>query len=77
MADETENTEIEETSESESEDVVEEAALEDDARARMYRLRRARFAELRSFLDQVEGFWADQLHAFKAHAERKYGRRQR
>jgi DNA-binding transcriptional ArsR family regulator len=57
--------------------LVEEAALEDDARARMYRLRPERFAELRSWLDQVEAFWGDQLHAFKAHAEHKYGRRRK
>jgi DNA-binding transcriptional ArsR family regulator len=57
--------------------LVEEAALEDDARARMYRLRPERFSELRSWLDQVEAFWNDQLHAFKSHAERKYGKRQR
>lgn len=53
--------------------LVEEDGLEDDARARVYRLGRAPFAELRSWLDEVEAFWGDQLQAFKAHAERKHG----
>jgi DNA-binding transcriptional ArsR family regulator len=54
--------------------LVEESTEEDDARVRTYRLRPERFAELRSWLDEVEGFWGDQLAAFKAHAERKYGK---
>jgi DNA-binding transcriptional ArsR family regulator len=56
--------------------LVEEESPEDDARARVYRLRREPFAELRGWLDEVEGFWTDQLQAFKAHAEAK-GRRPR
>jgi DNA-binding transcriptional ArsR family regulator len=54
--------------------VVEEESLPDDARARVYRLRRQPFAELRDWLDEVEGFWNEQLQAFKAYAEGK-GRR--
>ncbi len=50
--------------------LVTERELENDARVRMYRLERAPFTELRSWLDEVEGFWGDQLTAFKAHAER-------
>ncbi|MGH8701500.1 MAG: ArsR/SmtB family transcription factor [Burkholderiales bacterium] len=57
--------------------LVEEAALEDDARARMYRLRQEPFSELRSWLEEVEAFWGDQLRTFKAHVERKYGRPRR
>jgi DNA-binding transcriptional ArsR family regulator len=49
--------------------LVEEASLEDDARVRVYRLRREPFSELRGWLDDVEGFWTDQLAAFKRHAE--------
>jgi DNA-binding transcriptional ArsR family regulator len=45
--------------------------LEHDARVRVYRLERGPFAELRTWLDEVEGFWKTQLAAFKAHAERK------
>ena len=55
--------------------LVEETADEQDARVRTYRLRPERFAELRSWLDEVERFWGDQLDAFKAHAEGKYGKR--
>ena len=51
--------------------LVEESALEEDARVRVYRLRRERFADLRDWLDEVEAFWGDQLAAFKAHAEKK------
>jgi len=29
----------------------------------------AQFASLRDWLTEVETFWADQLHAFKKHAE--------
>jgi DNA-binding transcriptional ArsR family regulator len=50
--------------------LVTERELESDARVRMYRLERAPFLELRGWLDEVEGFWADQLAAFKVHVER-------
>jgi DNA-binding transcriptional ArsR family regulator len=50
--------------------LVQEDSLEDDARVRLYRLRREQFAALRGWLDEVEAFWAEQLDAFKAHAER-------
>jgi DNA-binding transcriptional ArsR family regulator len=55
--------------------IVEQELLESDARGRLIRLRRQPFAELRGWLDEVEAFWGDQLDAFKAHAERKRGRR--
>jgi DNA-binding transcriptional ArsR family regulator len=42
----------------------------DDARLRIYRLRRRPFADLSAWLDQVEAFWGEQLASFKAHAER-------
>jgi DNA-binding transcriptional ArsR family regulator len=54
--------------------LVEEESLEEDARARLYRLRREPFTELRGWLDDVEGFWSGQLQSFKAHAEGKAGR---
>lgn len=47
--------------------LVEELADEADARARVYQLRREPFTELRSWLDDVEGFWTEQLTAFQAH----------
>jgi DNA-binding transcriptional ArsR family regulator len=49
--------------------LVDEEAEEDDARVRVYRLCPEPFASLRVWLDEVEGYWADQLAAFKAHAE--------
>jgi len=49
--------------------------LEDDARARVYRLERGPFTGLRGWLDEVEGFWGEQLQAFRAHAERGGSRR--
>ena len=51
--------------------LVSEGSLPDDARVRLYRLERARFDELRDWIEEVEGFWGDQLQAFKAHAERR------
>ena len=51
--------------------VVEETTEGDDARVRIYRLCPEPFRELRSWLDEVEAFWEDQLGAFKAHVERK------
>jgi DNA-binding transcriptional ArsR family regulator len=50
--------------------LVEESGLEEDARVRVYRLRREPFDGLRTWLDEVGAFWAGQLGAFKAHAER-------
>jgi len=50
--------------------LVEEEGIDDDARVRMFCLRRDRFAELRTWLDDVESFWTEQLGAFKAHAEK-------
>jgi len=49
--------------------LVEESGLPGDARVRVYRLRAEPFSELRSWLDEIEAFWTDQLSAFKAHAE--------
>jgi DNA-binding transcriptional ArsR family regulator len=48
---------------------------DDDARVRVYRLRREPFDELGAWLAEVEAFWDDQLRAFKAHAERSSGKR--
>src|SRR5262245_31473959 len=50
--------------------LVEEEGLDEDARVRVYRLRPERFAAIRDWLDEVEGYWGGQLAAFKAHAER-------
>lgn len=47
--------------------LVEARLLEEDARARVYRLRAERLRALQRWLDT---FWGDQLESFKAHAER-------
>lgn len=54
--------------------LVREEGDEDDARLRIYRLERAPFDDLEGWLEEVRGFWKDQLSAFKAYAE-KGGRR--
>lgn len=51
--------------------MVEADVMDRDARVRMYRLRAEPFVALRAWLDQVEAFWAEQLGAFKKHAESK------
>lgn len=55
--------------------VVAQEVQDSDARVRMVQLRPEPFADVRRWLDVVEEFWHDQLHAFKAHAERKHGKR--
>ncbi len=45
-----------------------------DARVRIYRLRREPFSQLRQWLEEVEAFWGAQLDSFKEHVERR-GRR--
>lgn len=55
--------------------LIEDSGFEDDARVRVYRLRPERFAILRAWLEEVEGFWAAELSAFKTHAERTRARR--
>jgi len=54
--------------------LVSESEPEHDARVRVYRLEREPFTQLRGWLEDVEGFWADQLSAFQAHAERPEAR---
>ena len=48
--------------------LVEAELSEDDARARVYRLRAERLRGLHEWLDS---FWGEQLGAFKAHVERE------
>ena len=42
----------------------------DDARARPIQLQPEPLAQLRDWADELQGFWHEQLAAFKAHAER-------
>lgn len=48
--------------------VVEEVD-DEDRRARQYRVEIERVRELRSWVEELEAFWCDQLQAFKAYAE--------
>ena len=43
----------------------------EDARVRVFRLRPDSVVPLRTWLDQLQAHWDDQLHAFKRHVERK------
>lgn len=44
--------------------------LHEDARVRLYRLRLESLAPLHDWLEELRGFWTDQLAGFKLHAER-------
>ncbi len=57
--------------------LIEEERQEDDARVRLFRLRRQPFVALQAWLDQVEAFWTDQLGSFKTQAERRGRQRRR
>ena len=58
-----------------SSELVEVDFLEDDARARVYRLKPEHLVGLQAWLDQVQAHWTEQLGSFKEHAERTRGRR--
>lgn len=49
--------------------LIEQELQPDDARVRVFRLRRAPFGALRAWLDEVEAFWTTQLDAFQRHVE--------
>jgi DNA-binding transcriptional ArsR family regulator len=51
--------------------LIAEEGIDEDARVRIYHLRREPFTELRGWLDQVETFWVGQLSSFKDHVEMK------
>ncbi|HEY4179913.1 MAG TPA: metalloregulator ArsR/SmtB family transcription factor [Kofleriaceae bacterium] len=50
--------------------LVEPAFDDTDARAKIYRLKRERFIELRDWLADVDRFWTNQLANFADYAER-------
>lgn len=50
-------------------EAVQEADPE-DARARVYRLRREPFDDMQQWLDRMHAYWTDQLDAFREHVER-------
>lgn len=49
--------------------LVEDRAVDHDARIRMYRLRPERFEGLEAWLGEVRGFWVQELAAFKSYAD--------
>ena len=56
--------------------LIAQESLEEDARGRLIQLRTGPLTELRSWVEEVEEMWSDQLESFKAHAERvQRGRR--
>ena len=55
--------------------LIHEQGVEEDARVRIYRLRKEPFDQLRGWLGEVESFWTGELAAFRDHVERSKGRR--
>jgi DNA-binding transcriptional ArsR family regulator len=51
--------------------LVEEERVDDDARVRVYRLRREPFDALSLWLRELESFWSEQLESFGAHVARR------
>ena len=49
--------------------LIHEQGIEEDARVRIYRLRKEPFDELRVWLGEVESFWTGELAAFRDHVE--------
>ena len=49
--------------------VIEDERLDEDARARVFRLRPQSIAAVQAWLDQIQAGWADQLESFKRHVE--------
>jgi DNA-binding transcriptional ArsR family regulator len=50
--------------------LVSEERIDDDARVRVYHLRRERFLELSRWLAELEASWTEQLASFRTHVER-------
>jgi DNA-binding transcriptional ArsR family regulator len=55
--------------------LIREEGVEEDARVRIYQLRKEPFDQLRGWLEEVESFWAGQLDSFREHVERSKGKR--
>jgi len=51
--------------------LIAQETLEEDARARMIRLQTGPLSGLRSWVEDVEAMWGDQLHAEHAHRSRR------
>lgn len=55
--------------------LIHEQGIEDDARVRIYQLRKEPFDQLRGWLGEVESFWVGELAAFRDHVERRSAKR--
>jgi DNA-binding transcriptional ArsR family regulator len=51
--------------------VVTDERVPDDARLRVFRLRREPVLALQAWLDQLQAHWSEQLGSFKRHVEQK------
>lgn len=56
--------------------LIEDERTQDDARLRLFRLRRKPFADLSKWLADVETLWNEQLESFQAHVNRTKGKKQ-
>ena len=55
--------------------LIREQGVEEDARVRIYGLRKEPFDQLRVWLEEVESFWTGELAAFRDHVEASKVRR--
>jgi DNA-binding transcriptional ArsR family regulator len=55
--------------------LIAEEGIDEDARVRIYYLRKQPFDELQNWLAEVECYWQEELAAFKTHVERSKRRR--
>jgi DNA-binding transcriptional ArsR family regulator len=55
--------------------LIHEQGVAEDARVRIYRLKREPFDQLQCWLREVELFWADELAAFRDHVDRTKNQR--
>jgi DNA-binding transcriptional ArsR family regulator len=49
--------------------VITDERIDEDARARVFRLRPQSIAAVQAWLDQIQAGWAEQLKSFKQHVE--------
>jgi DNA-binding transcriptional ArsR family regulator len=54
--------------------IVTDERRREDARVRVFRLRRESVVAVQAWLDQIQAHWDEQLGSFKTHVERKEGR---
>ncbi|HEX4721266.1 MAG TPA: metalloregulator ArsR/SmtB family transcription factor [Pseudonocardiaceae bacterium] len=54
--------------------IVEDERRVEDARVRVFRLRRDSVVAVQAWLDQIQAHWDEQLGSFKAHVERRGNR---